>query len=915
MKKIGLGIVTMVAMLAFSQVVSASASTYTWNGTAADGDWDNSANWDGNGVPVDEELTLAGLNGDMLIIFDGAIAPSSTPLFRGYNAANTPSKLPPYIQVNQGAVTVSIYRDGWWLKTAAVEGVHEIINVAPGATLTLDSDTTSFQTQRGGIATKTALITIQSGGVLAVDAYHKLSGAEAAIVHVTIESGGSLETQGLNVAGFYSNTISLESTASVTFLSGTGLSTLAEVESYFGSTFLGAGVTLTATDNGDGTFTVSGNAGVLPSKATDPSPVNNATAVDVDMDLAWTVGAGSLSNVVYFGEAGSMTLQTNTSATSFDPGTLAYGGTNYEWRIDSANALGTTTGDVWSFATEPVPPAPGQVSNPDPADASSNILVSTNLSWTAASDAKTYDVYFGLASTNMTLVSAAQTATDYTPALGYETNYQWRVDAVNFSGTNTGPVWTFSTEVAPPMPGQASNPVPVDDAVEQLETVDLAWDAASDAASYKIYYGPAGNVTANNLSSTVSSRELPTLAFETEYDWRIDSVNGSGTTTGLVWSFTTRAKPVFNYAWSGAVDGNWSNAANWDAEGVPVDQDAGQAGLTGNMTIIIDGATVPANAPLLGGHVLETRNTPKVRLRQGTMDWIINKAGWWIIGGTNHILTVGNGSDAATLNLISTDTGLVMARETGIGQLFTATVNSNATLACPDTIKFNMINKPTSDFQLTLKAGATLTTGELRDDNWGPETYIGFEDGSSYTFKASGALNTAEKIDALFGTWLRPVNGATLQPTILTNGFLVVTATGGTPATPFSDWADSWGLSGPDADQTANPDGDSLNNLYEYGLGGNPTKDVDSAKLPVYTLLDDGGTNWMECVYRRRSDYDIRGISYFLGLNDNLAFGTWTNDGYQAEIGTATIDAEFESVTNRVPTDLDVMFIKLFIDD
>ena len=81
----------------------------------------------------------------------------------------------------------------------------------------------------------------------------------------------------------------------------------------------------------------------------------------------------------------------------------------------------------------------------------------------------------------MMLVSTNQTATSYDTQLGYETNYQWRVDAVNFSGTNTGPDWTFSTEVAPPPAGQASNPVPADDAIDKDANVDLSWSAGSDA--------------------------------------------------------------------------------------------------------------------------------------------------------------------------------------------------------------------------------------------------------------------------------------------------------------------------------------------------------------------------------------------------------------------------------------------------
>jgi len=98
-------------------------------------------------------------------------------------------------------------------------------------------------------------------------------------------------------------------------------------------------------------------------------------------------------------------------------------------------------------------------------------------------------------------------------------------------------------------------------------------------------------------------------------------------------------------------------------------------------------------------------------------------------------------------------------------------------------------------------------------------------------------------------------------------------------------------------------------------MGGNPTSDVDSALLPTSTLLEDSGTNWMEYVYRRYIEYGASNLTYYLELNDDLLVsGAWTNDGYQAEIGTATLGGGFESVTNRVPTEDSATFIQLIIE-
>ncbi len=87
-----------------------------------------------------------------------------------------------------------------------------------------------------------------------------------------------------------------------------------------------------------------------PGQASNPSPANGATSVNVDADLGWTAGSDATSHDVYFGQSSPGTFQGNQAGTTFDPGTLA-NSTTYYWRIDSVNAVGTTTGNVWSFTT------------------------------------------------------------------------------------------------------------------------------------------------------------------------------------------------------------------------------------------------------------------------------------------------------------------------------------------------------------------------------------------------------------------------------------------------------------------------------------------------------------------------------------------------------------------------------------
>ncbi len=92
-----------------------------------------------------------------------------------------------------------------------------------------------------------------------------------------------------------------------------------------------------------------------PSKATNPSPSNGASGVSVTVDPSWSNGGGATSYLVYFGTDStpdSGEYKGEQTSTSYNPGTLSYS-TTYYWRIDAKNSSGTTTGDVWSFTTEP----------------------------------------------------------------------------------------------------------------------------------------------------------------------------------------------------------------------------------------------------------------------------------------------------------------------------------------------------------------------------------------------------------------------------------------------------------------------------------------------------------------------------------------------------------------------------------
>jgi hypothetical protein len=103
-----------------------------------------------------------------------------------------------------------------------------------------------------------------------------------------------------------------------------------------------------------------------------------------------------------------------------------------------------------------------------------------------------------------------------------------------------------------------------------------------------------------------------------------------------------------------------------------------------------------------------------------------------------------------------------------------------------------------------------------------------------------------------------------------------------------------------DASNTADPDRDAVNNLIEYGLGGDPTDGSDVGNMPVYEYRAVGGTNVFEYVYARRRDAAVRGLSYAVEATTDLLPPTWSTNGV-TETGAVPTDVDFESVTTRMP--------------
>ncbi len=127
-------------------------------------------------------------------------------------------------------------------------------------------------------------------------------------------------------------------------------------------------------------------------------------------------------------------------------------------------------------------------------------------------------------------------------------------------------------------------------------------------------------------------------------------------------------------------------------------------------------------------------------------------------------------------------------------------------------------------------------------------------------------------------------------------------------------WADDYKMVGNGtAAMYFDSDGDGLNNLAEYGTGGNPTNSADQGNVPAGSIVVDGGS-WLEYIHFERTDKSARGLSYTPEHASDLVSPAWTNSGI-VPAGAGGLNTEFNVVTNRISTESkDQQFIRLQVE-
>jgi hypothetical protein len=201
------------------------------------------------------------------------------------------------------------------------------------------------------------------------------------------------------------------------------------------------------------TFTTSPPAAGPPSAFPGPSTIPSGAHgyPQLDFTYVWNPAPGASSYTLQVSKDSAFSTfvinQSDLHLTSVYPGVILEPTTLYYMRVLAVNSSGTTEstglpgGGPYSFVTAGPPASFSLVS---PADTAGNISRSPTFSWNPALSAASYTFDLYTAGLVVNLVhQEGLSSTTFTPSitLGQWTTYQWKVTAVNSSGST----WSFAS--------------------------------------------------------------------------------------------------------------------------------------------------------------------------------------------------------------------------------------------------------------------------------------------------------------------------------------------------------------------------------------------------------------------------------------------------------------------------------------
>ena len=302
--------------------------------------------------------------------------------------------------------------------------------------------------------------------------------------------------------------------------------------------------------------------GALPGTFSLNAPANGATNQLLAPSLSWGTSAGSTSYSYCYSTTSTDCSNSGVGGTwtvHASPVTLPtlLEGTTYYWNAKADNTYGTTYGSATprSFTTGSMPTA---FNKSTPSNGAIDQLVQPQLTWSASTNAASYDYCVSLTNNTCATWVSAGTNTSVTlpSALTGGTTYYWQVRANSGAGTvyadggtPTSVYYSFTTGTPP---GAFNHSAPANSATAlATRGTTLTWTASAGATSYDYCYvtGPNCNsgpwINVGNTTSVV----LDNLTSNKTYHWQVRATNGFGTSyaegaIATVWQFKTATAAV-----------------------------------------------------------------------------------------------------------------------------------------------------------------------------------------------------------------------------------------------------------------------------------------------------------------------------------------------------------------------------------
>ncbi len=229
--------------------------------------------------------------------------------------------------------------------------------------------------------------------------------------------------------------------------------------------------------------------------------------------------------------------------------------TTYYWRVNLNDGLTSETTNwstVWSFTTEQskVLTAPNVPSLVSPANTATGVGLTPTFYWNAVDKADYYHFQLSTSNTFASILLDKDQVTSISmalpTALNLNTNYYWRVQAINIIGISAYTVGQFTTRDTPEAPTLLT---PANNSTTGSDLVVFSWNAINGVISYKYDLSSDSNfanilltqtINAPTTTATITNADV-SFVRANRYYWRVFGRTNAGVgQVSPVWSFTVQ---------------------------------------------------------------------------------------------------------------------------------------------------------------------------------------------------------------------------------------------------------------------------------------------------------------------------------------------------------------------------------------